>query len=172
MYDYNSMKKEFIEEFNKYGITEKDHKFKRIYNKYLNNCIVFQNLVKGNLDTFKKVSCLMDAIVQKPIVKKAEENDKIALDIGLSLIEKPTKYEGKNYDEEYKLDEVSMQLLKEETYFWEIHYQGMLDSIKYDRQEFRSINLLSIANVLELTYKCALEKTNVEKELGKVKCKK
>ena len=115
----------------------------------------------------------MAAVIQNPIVRNLDENDQIALDIGLTLIQKPVWYKGKNLNEPFKLDEISLEVLKKDTSFWDTYYKGFLDSIKYSRQQFRKnkIDLISMAQLLQMTYDTAIEmdKSNQTKEISKYK---
>lgn len=162
MSDYDSIRKTLLESLEKYGLKENDEKTRQIYEQYLNNCAWYQEYVIGNLDTFKKASCVMSAVLKCKIAEEIEKNDEIALDISLSLIENPSYYFGEEYDKEVRLDSISIKRLKENTYLWERFCSDTLKSIQWNRklreknsvkyQNIAEINIMSMAENFELLY--------------------
>lgn len=168
MSDYDSIKKTLLKELKKYGLKPTDKKTLEIYKQYLKNCSYFQKYVIGNLDTFKKAACVMSAILKCKVVGELEKNDEIALDISLSLIERPSYYFGDNYDKEVPLDMISINKLKENTYLWKRFSSDTLQSIQLNRKRkvnnsleycnLEEINIMSMADNFELLYQIALFK--------------
>lgn len=166
MNDYDSIKNDFLRILAKYNLKESDRKIQEVYQEYINKCIQFQEYVIGNLDTFKKAACMMSAILKCRIVENQKENDKMAVYIAFSLIEKPSYYVGENYDKEFPLSPISLEQLKSNSYLWENIYKYTLQSIQYYRYkkeetpvkyaDLEEINVLSTAENFELIYHAAL----------------
>lgn len=176
MHHYNSIKRETEENLAKYGVDKNSKKFFYIYHQYLKNCIEFQSYVNGELDTFKKVACLMASIVKYPIVSDERENDKIALDICFSMIENPIWYQGPYLDQPCKLEPISIDKLKEAG-DWNILYDKMLENIQLNRmikkkKPIRNRNLALVdiqptADQLQLIYNIAVAKKSTNNTKAK-----
>lgn len=166
MNDYDSIKENLLKVLKEFGLEKTDKKTNDIYKRYIENCINFQSNVIGNLDTFKKAACVMSAILKCKVVESSIENDEIALNISLSLIENPSYYFGEKYDTEVQLDSISIDKLKGNTYLWEQFRSDTLKSIQFNRekkesnpienQNLEEINILAMADSFELLYKAAL----------------
>lgn len=165
MSDYDTIKEKLVNRLERY-LKENDQKIQEIYQEYLKNCVYFQEYVIGNLDTFKKSACVMSAILKCKVVESSIENDEIALDISLSLIENPSYYFGENFDIEVPLDSISIDILKENSYLWEQFRRDTLKSIQFNRekkennpikhQNLEEINIFAMADSFELLYKAVL----------------
>lgn len=170
MSDYDSIKETLLKSLKRYGLEETDNKTIQIYQEYLKSCIRFQEYVTGNLDTFKKAACVMSAILKCKIVTEETENDKAALDISLCLIEDPSYYSGKMYNEEVFMAPISIKKLKENTYLWENFCSYTLNTIQLNRERKKSnplkygnleeINIISQAEDFNLLYQAVLCKQN------------
>ncbi len=166
MSNYDSIRKELLKYLKRYGLNSTDKKTIEIYQEYLKNCAWFQEYVIGNLDTFKKAACVMSAILKCKIVEETEQNDEIAFDISLSLIENSSYYLGEKYDKEVSVDSISIKNLKNNTYLFEIFHTYTLNSIQWNRerkeknplkyQSLEEINIMSTAENFELLYQVAL----------------
>lgn len=166
MSDYDSIKETLLKSLKRYGLEETDNKTIQIYQEYLKNCAWFQEYVTGNLDTFKKAACVMSAILKCKIVAEETENDKVALDISLSLIENPSYYSGEKYNEEISMSSISIKKLRENSYLWENFCSYTLNVIQLNRERKESdpekygnleeINIMSQAEDFYLLYQTVL----------------
>lgn len=166
MNDYNSIKKDLFNNLKRYNLGKFDKKTVEIYTQYLKNCIYFQQYVIGNLDTFKKSACVMEAILKCKIAEEEQENDMIAVDISFSLIENPSYYLGENYDQEFPLNPISINKIRKNSYLWDNHLDSTLKSIQFQREErkkrpltskdLKEIDIISMADNLELFYQATL----------------
>ncbi len=160
MSDYDSIKENLLKVLKTYHIEDPDI-IKKLYKRYLKNCIDFQQSVKGNLDTFKKAACIREAILECKIMQNEEENDMLAINVSVNLITTPSCYIGENYDHEFQMDSISEELLRKNTFLWEQYLSDDLKAIQF-RREYKDprfekiIHLDSTAFDLELLYNAAL----------------
>lgn len=162
MHNYHSIKLEIETNLSNYGIEKTTKKFNKIYHQYVKNCIQCHFVVYGKLDTFKKVACLMAAMIRHQVVTDEQENDKIALDISLSMIENPVWYEGPRFDQPYSLEPISIEQLKNNQNDESI-YHRMLENMQVNRKVKKKIHpiryknldladILLLANTFQLIY--------------------
>lgn len=117
-------------------------------------CDVFQgSYVIGELDTFKRVACLLVAINRVNLSKDKRINASIALDTAYKMCEKPYWNVGENFDVPKKIEEVNFKECFEKDMYTYNHSKNMLiDSLVYENGEPISYYLN-----LELFYRVAVE---------------
>lgn len=111
--------------------------------------------VQGELDTFKKASCLLVAISKSNLVFDKKLNAYIAIDASQKMCEKPYWNVGPNFDIPHKLEEVDFKkLFESDRYCYDKHRAMLTDAILYAD---RNIAPISVYLNLELFYRVAVE---------------
>lgn len=133
----------------------------KIIDKYFLLCDIMQEkYIYGELDTFKRAACLMNAINQGKLVKRKVENACFSVDVALKMCEKPYYYVGDFCDIPYKLDEVSFdEVFLDEMDTLETYRNLLIDTLIFEKKKEVS---LGEALKIELLYQTALVK------LGKI----
>lgn len=119
------------------------------------HCDFFQrNYVKGELDTFKRASCLLVAINRSRLVRDKRVNASIALDSAYKMCEKPYFNVGEEFNIPKKLEEVDFkEIFKDDTDVYQTSKNILIDSLVYENGSPMNYWLN-----LELFYQVALEK--------------
>ena len=122
---------------------------------YIMFCDVFKrNYVKGELDTFKRASCLLVAINRNRLSKDKRVNASIALDTAYKMCENPYFNIGEEYNIPKKLEEVNFkEVFKDDMYVYQTSKNTLIDSLVYEDG-----SPMSYFGNLELFYQVALEK--------------
>lgn len=125
-----------------------------IFKDYIMFCNHFQiAYVQGELDTFKRASCLLVAINRGKLSRDKKLNASIALDAAYKMCEKPYWNVGENFDIQKKLEEVEFKKAFENNmYVYNKSKEMLIDSLVYENGLPLNYNLN-----LELLYQVALE---------------
>lgn len=125
-----------------------------IFKDYIMFCNHFQiAYVRGELDTFKRASCLLVAINRGKLSRDKKLNASIALDAAYKMCEKPYWNVGENFDIQKKLEEVEFKkAFKNNMYVYNKSKEMLIDSLVYENGLPLNYNLN-----LELLYQVALE---------------
>ena len=128
----------------------------RIIEIYYLYCEDFKTkYVQGELDTFKKASCLLAAIIKSDLVFDKKLNAYIAIDASQKMCEKPYWNVGPNFDIPHKLEEVDFKkIFERDKYCYDKHRAMLMDVILYAD---RNITPISVYLNLELFYRVAVE---------------
>lgn len=128
---------------------------KLIIQEYIELCCVFQrNYVIGELDTFKRASCLLVAINKHRLCSDKRLNASIALDAAYKMCEKPYWNVGDNYDIPEKMEEVDFKkVFEDDMYVFNKSKEMLISSLLYENGVPFNYNMN-----LELLYQIAIEK--------------
>lgn len=125
-----------------------------IFADYIMFCNHFQiAYVQGELDTFKRATCLLVSINRGRLSKDKKTNASIALDAAYKMCEKPYWNVDENFDISKKLEEVEFKKAFENNmYIYNKSKEMLIDSLVYENGSPQNYNLN-----LELLYQVALE---------------
>ena len=131
----------------------------KIIRTYYDNTYYFQNYVKGELDTFKKATCLLLAINKVGITEDREANASIALDAAFKMCETPCIYTGKNVDEAEVLESIDFKKsFSTDQDTWDTSKETLVKDLASGKND----DLFSYSQNLELTYKIATQLKKVK----------
>ena len=155
-------KKEQLIDYIFYGIVENNispklvrkQSVEKIISHYTHNANYLDNYVYGELDTFKRATCLLLAINKVGITKDKEIDASIALDAAFKMCETPYRYTGKNADEPKKLESVDFKKSFEiESAIWNQSRETLIKALTLGKNAGTFTYFLN----LELSYRRAVQ---------------
>lgn len=145
-----------------YGIVENnlspkdiaENTISKIILEYSRNASYFENYVIGELDTFKRASCLLLAINKVGITEDKQVNASVALDAAFKMCEKPYYYTGKHANEPKKLEEVDFKkCFSQDEESWNTSRGTLVTALSKGKNN----DILAYHQNLELTYTRAVQ---------------